>query len=121
MGCDAHLHLKGIELHPFLPQELALGDGHYRCLDHFITPFPEPPNGHLTDRQYLINVIITHYRSRVEHVNRKIEHHGIFQQRFRGGIRLLNSAIQMVCHTTNIELYRKLAYSPVGPWPHFHF
>jgi hypothetical protein len=115
---DAHIWNATANLHPTLPWEYLLGDGHYGSLSEYITPHTQPQHGSLSDFQYLENVVIAHYRSRVEHVNRRLKCHKMMQVDFRGGIQLLHDVNHVTAHTTNIVLSKYLAYMPVGPWEH---
>jgi hypothetical protein len=72
-----------------------------------------------TLEKYAINHIISHYRSRIEHVNRAFEHHQIFQEKYRGEINNLFAAIILTANVTNIDLHWNLRYQVVGPWSHW--
>lgn len=116
---DGHIYRETYHEHPVSEQEYLLGDGHYTNIPHIITPPSQPPGGHMSDVDYAKSVIVSHYRSRVEHVNRLAEAHGLFKEHFRGSIDVLSSAIRVTAQLTNIECCKYLRYMPVGPWEHF--
>ena len=98
--------------------EFFLGDGHYIGKRGFMTPFRHPPNGLLSDEEYEWNAIVAHYRSRVEHANRRVKSHAIFQTPWRGSIGLLACLVKIVIHMQAIEQNMHLMYHPYGNWPH---
>ena len=116
---DGHIYQDTYDEHTVCNQEYLLGDGHYGIIPHIITTTSYPANGHISDLEYIQNTLISHYRSRVEHINRLVESHGLFKQHFRGGLEILSSAIRVTLQFTNIECCRYLRYRPVGPWKHF--
>jgi hypothetical protein len=115
---DAHIWRNTGNLHPVLDWEYLLGDGHYGCLPEYIAPHTQPNNGTLSNAQYFDNTVIAHYRSRVEHINRRFKCHKMLQVDFRGGIQLLNDVAHVTAHTTNVMLCKYPMYTPVGPWEH---
>lgn len=125
-----------------LPWEWWIGDGAYPKLNiifplilllfyliidiyisqtQMLSPYRHPPHGNLTNDEEFVNMVIAHYRARVEHTNHLFERHGIFRGTFRGGIGLLSDAFYVIAHTTNIELCCHLRYPPFGPWDHAPF
>lgn len=116
---DGHIYQNTEHLRPLNPWELHLGDGHFSHLPHVIGPYKKPRNGEFSAQQKLTNQIISHYRSRVEHINRRFNCHAVFHSKWRGGVELLSNIAHITANTTNIVLHWRIAYPPVGPWPHF--
>lgn len=116
---DGHIYEDTYEEHTVCEWEYLLGDGHYGMILHIITTPNHPPGRHMTNEQYMQCALISHNRSRVEHINRLVEAHGMFKQPFRGGLDILTSAIRVTLQFTNIECCKYIRYRPVGPWKHF--
>jgi hypothetical protein len=88
-------------------------------LPWIIAPPAEPPNGMLPLRDYMICAIITHYRSRIEHVIGRIKRHLAFKTSFRGNLDFLSALMDIAIHTQNIYQMLYPAYEFYGPWDHF--
>jgi len=112
------LYDNGLAIHPLESWEYKLGDGHYSHLPYFMTPFREQHNRQLSLWHYYMNSMVTHYRSRIEHVNCRIEKHNVFRTPFRGNVTLLADIIKVVVHTTNIFTRMYPPYETCGPWSH---
>jgi hypothetical protein len=123
---DGHIYLNTFKQLPGapppravkLPWEWGLGDGHYCACANMLTPFRRPRHGHLPAEEAYFNEILSHYRSRVEHINSYIERHKMFQEVYRGSDSLLASAMTVTLQTTNIKLRRCLRYPAWGPHSH---
>ena len=98
--------------------EYFLGDGHYTACEDIVSPPQQPPHGHMSDTDYLMCVLIQHYRARIEHINSVIKSHEVFKTPFRGCFELLNSICHVTAHISNIGLHEDLRYPLVGPWAH---
>lgn len=116
---DSHIFLSNWSQHRLLDGEYLLGDGHYTCLPCIVGPYQQPPHGTLSLEEYITNEIISHYRSRIEHGNGRIEKHYMFKTAFRGSLDVLSDALHVTAHTTNIYNCMYPAYPPTGPWSHF--
>lgn len=102
--------------HPMNPWELLLGDGHYIKLDQVLTPFRRH---HVLSKQEIIfNSILSFYRARVEHCIRRVKAHSMFDQVYRGSWEVIDWAIKVIVHTTNVECRFRPKYAFVGPWWH---
>lgn len=115
---DAHAFLSTYDQHPLLPWEYLIGDGHFTSIPQILCPYRSPPNGRLSLDQHVINAVISHYRSRVEHSNHLFNQHATFQQPWRGSVQLLHDITHVSAHTGNVELHRYIRYPPFGPWSH---
>jgi hypothetical protein len=116
---DAHLFVRNWHHHPVLPGEYGLGDGHFSSLDFMVTPPQQPPGGHMTDNEYYVAAVISHYRARVEHINARIDSHAIFQSDWRHSVYLLNDVVTVTTHATAFLSYQHVRYPPYGNWSHF--
>lgn len=116
---DGHAFIYGYDLHPVRIGEYLLGDGHYAWLPWIISPYPEQPNGVLSKQEYITNAIISHYRSRIEHVIGRIKRHMIFKTAFRGTLDLLSDLMTICMHTQNVYQMMYPSYAFYGPWGHF--
>ena len=92
---------------------------HHHSTHHHPSKAALPHGGSMCDDDNLRYVIVSHYRSRVEHVNRLFEAHALFKTTYCGDINMLHSVINVTMHTTNIECCKYLHYKPFGPWTHF--
>jgi hypothetical protein len=108
------------DVHPLKPQELVLADGAYISESQVLCPFRQPPNGHLTFREYSFNQILGHYRSRVEHSNAKLKKHKILGGIFRGKeMDVISCAALVIANCQNVHQHMHLSYEPYGPHSHF--
>jgi len=104
------------QLHPLLPWELFLGDGHYTGLGDVIWPYRKDHD--LTEQEVRYNLIHSFYRARVEHTIRRIKSHSIISSVYRGNYKTLSDAVKVLVHTTNTDAKTNLKYPPLGPWDH---
>jgi len=105
--------------HPLNPEEWMLGDGHYISQEGFIAPFRHPPHSLLPDDEYYFNAVLSRYRARVEHSNRRVKSHALFHTPWRGSVGLLSTCVRITVHTQAIVQKMYLMYPPCGPWPHY--
>jgi hypothetical protein len=115
---DGHIWMNTSHLHPMMPEEWFLGDHHY-TVPQIMHGYVSPPDANLTWDEHLCNTVISHYRSRVEHVNAIFKRHEVFKVCFRGTEETLNLILQITAHTTNILLKKRIRYPPHGPWAHW--
>ena len=66
---DAHTFMDTRHLHPQLPFERNLGDGHFRTVPRFDTPFQKDGGRMLLPHELIWNKWVQLPRSRVEHLN----------------------------------------------------
>eukprot|EP01116_Phalansterium_solitarium_P014366 TRINITY_DN31_c0_g1_i10.p1 TRINITY_DN31_c0_g1~~TRINITY_DN31_c0_g1_i10.p1 ORF type:complete len:315 (+),score=6.55 TRINITY_DN31_c0_g1_i10:577-1521(+) len=104
-------------LHPLVPGEWIIADGVFKSIPQMFTPHPMPEDDE-TGRLIRWNNILAHYRARVEHINRVVKYHRMFQS-FRSDVSVLEAAMKITVHLSNIELQRFPRYWPYGPWSHF--
>ena len=115
---DGHIFFDTYNDHPMYEWEYGLGDGHYVMFQQIVTL---PPSSSGEDPSYydmLDTELIGHYRSRVEHWNRKLKFHSIFQQPWRASLELLEETLKILIHTQNLYQKKHLSYHPFGPWSH---
>jgi len=116
---DAHLFLQNYHKHPLLRNEYGLGDGHYTMLPFMLTPTRQPPGGQMNELQYLRSEYVTFYRSRVEHINARVDSHGIFQSDFRCSLYVLQDVVNVTLAAIAYLSYNDFRYPPYGYWSHF--
>jgi len=100
--------------------EWILGDGAYVAEAQILSPFRRSPNQSLTEEQLFFNLLISHYRARVEHINSLLKFHGIYQGNFRSSVDLLVIAVRIHLHFISVQLKMFPRYQPYGNWPHFN-
>jgi len=103
--------------HPLFSWELWLADCHYTGINQLITPYKR--HHPLTDAELAYNIIHSFYRARVEHSIRRIKIHSIMNEVYRGSWEVLNNAMIIIAHTTNVENRLRPKYAYYGPWLHF--
>ena len=97
--------------------EWLLGDGHF-TEPQFLIPYRNSQGHPMPEYQQLVNIIIAHYRARIEHINAVFDAHKMFQTDYRGSFDLLQACTHVNAHATNITLLRHPRYPPCGPWLH---
>jgi len=113
---DGHIFNYTTNLHPMYPWELWLGDGHYIGLPTVISPYRR--DHPLTEGEVKYNLIHSFYRSRVEQSIHRIKFHNIFSNVYRGSWEVLDWAMKIVVHTTQVENRLRPKYALFGPWYH---
>jgi len=113
---DGHVFVNTADLHPMYNWEIWLADGHYIGIPGVLTPFRK--DHILTNEEFTYNIIHSFYRSRVEHAIRRIKYHNMFSQVYRGSWQVLDWAMKVIVHTTNVESRTRPKYCFVGPWMH---
>lgn len=87
---------------------LLLADKGYQgiCAIHSLslTPFKKPRKGELSAEQKAFNRILSKFRIRIEHVNRRIKRFKMFQYRYRNKQRKHLLRLSLVCGLYNFEL-----------------
>ena len=99
--------------------EWGMGDGAFKANPNIMIKVQQPPDGILTRNQIRANTIFNHWRLRVEHIVGEVKRHAMFSGVYRGSFAVLQAAIKLITHTTNIKL--RLApprYRVLGPWSH---
>jgi flagellar capping protein FliD len=95
----------GLRLHDDI---LFVGDSGFQGVADIhlfsVTPFKKPKGGELTEEQKEFNRSLAKYRTRIEHVNRRIKRFKIFQQRYRNKQRRHLLRFALVCGIYNYEL-----------------
>ena len=81
--------------------------------------FEQPANGLLEPWQVKFNVILNHFRVRVEQVIKLIKTHSMLDGVFRGSYVLLKAVLDLTVQLTNLKI-RLLPprFRTIGPWPH---
>ena len=99
--------------------EWALGDGAFKGNHHFLCKYEQPANGLLEEWQVKFNVIVNHFRVRVEQVIGMVKRHSMLQGVFRGSYVLLKAVLDLTVQLTNLKI-RLLPprFRTIGPWPH---
>jgi hypothetical protein len=115
---DGHIWDATSALHPIRLNEFLLGDGHYIACRAFLTPYRHKPNLLLTDTEYIWNATLARYRARIEHSNRRVKSHAIFQTAWRGSLGLLEACVQITVHTQAVVQNMFIMYELFGPWSH---
>ena len=120
---DAHLFEQSRYLHPQLPREMNIGDGHFATCHNFFTPVQRTGGHVLTPQEKLWNEWIQLVRARIEHMNSVIKSHGMFRQAYRGWVRNLQVFVNVSIHAAALQMrinqvVRGNRYAGFGPWPH---
>ena len=91
----------------FLDDILVVGDKGFQgiCDIHAfsVTPFKKPIGRNLTEEQKELNLNLSQYRIRIEHVHRRIKRFKIFQQRYRNKQRRHLLRFALICGIVNFE------------------
>ena len=107
----------------WLPWEWALGDMAYEMCNNILTQFVS--RRMLTAREMLYNMVLGHYRSRVEAVVADlVRHKGLFTHPWAGSIAVLQALMKFEAHAT--QLYRNMFAGTryiecAGPYVHAPF
>lgn len=121
---DAHIYQETEHLHPQLPWELNIGDGHFATCARFFTPAQKTGGRALTSREIMWNEWLQLVRSRVEHINTVIKNHRMFKgEPYRGWVRNLKIFVRISLHGAAAELRHRAQrdgdrYPGFGPWAH---
>lgn len=103
----------------FRDWEWGLGDGAFENSQHILIKYQQPDGGVLTRDEVYFNSIFNYWRLRVEHIIGEVKNHSIFDHVFRGSVGLLEAALKLTIHMTNVKLKMALPrYETCGPWPH---
>jgi hypothetical protein len=83
---DVHIYQETEHLHPQLPWELIIGDGHFATCARFFTPAQKNGGRTLTSREIMWNEWLQFVRSRVKHINTVIKKSPHSQRRAVSGL-----------------------------------
>ena len=122
-GYDAHFWMDTRHLHPQLPFERNIGDGHFTTCPQFDAPFARTGGRDLTPLEAFWNACIQLVRSRIEHMNKMIKKYRMFAgEPFRGYMRNLSLFTKITLHGAAVEMRSRMAsrdrYEPFGYWAH---
>ena len=96
-----------------------MGDGAFKANRNIMIKVQQPDGGILTRGQIKANTIFNHWRLRVEHIVGEVKRHSMFSGVYRGSFAVLQAAIKLVAHTTNIKLrLSPPRYRALCPWAH---
>ena len=121
---DANIFEDTRHLHPQLPHELNIGDGHFATCPAFSTPAQKTGGRQLTLREQIWNQWVQLVRSRVEHLNTVIKQHQMFKgEPYRGWMKNLACFVKVTLHATAVEIRKREErdgprYAGYGWWPH---
>jgi hypothetical protein len=122
---DARTFMDSRHLHPQLPFEQNIGDGHFSTCPSFSTPAQKIGGRNLCVHEQIWNKWLQLVRSRVEHLNTVVKQHRMFKgEPFRGWVRQLSLFVKITVHATAVELRQrakrdeKPRYEGYGWWPH---
>lgn len=114
---DAHIYDDTYHQHPQFSWERNIGDGHFTTCASFDTPISRPSI--VSARDLTWNAMLQLLRSRIEHVNRVIKGHTMFEGRFRGFVRHLCAFVKISVHGAAVRLRLSGGrYEGFGNWPH---
>ena len=121
---DANIFEDTRHLHPQLPHELNIGDGHFATCPAFSTPAQKTGGRQLTLREQIWNQWVQLVRSRVEHLSTAIKQHQMFKgEPYRGWMKNLACFVKVTLHATAVEIRKREErdgprYAGYGWWPH---
>ena len=122
---DAHLFEDTRRLHPQLPHELNIGDGHFSTCPGFSTPVQKIGGRQLTVAEAIYNKWLQLVRSRVEHLNSVVKQHQMFKgEPYRGWMKNLSCFVKITLHASAAEIRQREKkngaprYAGYGWWPH---
>jgi len=122
---DAHLFEDTRHLHPQLPHELNIGDGHFATCPGFSTPVQKIGGRQLTVAEAIYNKWLQLVRSRVEHLNTVVKQHQMFKgEPYRGWVKNLSCFVKITLHASAAEIRQREKkngaprYAGYGWWPH---
>lgn len=105
------------------PWEWWLADGAYIGLQNVLCKFKNYANRVMRLWMFEINVMIDHYRARVEHYVKEVKHPAMFQTNFRGSYAMLKASVRITLHMVALKLKTVMdsdgpRNEVCGPWPH---
>ena len=123
-GYDGNFYMDTYHLHAQHPWERNIGDGHFATCPRFDTPAQKINGRQLTPLELVWNNWLQLPRSRIEHLNRVVKAHAMFNGApFRGWVENLAVFVKITCHVSAVEIRKRRQlrgprYAPYGWWRH---